>query len=329
MSLLTDLRCLKTSSIKHRCDSIGVSQLMAKRTRKKHHSSKSKSWSSQLDDIIRGVSGGFLFGIPLLYTMEVWWIGSETAPSLMLSILAITFVVVFLLNRTEGFRKTKGTRVFDTLMDSVEALAIGVASAASILVLLGEIRPGTPLNEALGKVVLESTPFALGAALAGAFLSGDRWSSSNSQNSDQQSNQTSKADELGLNATLADIGATSIGAMIIAFNIAPTDEIPMLNAAISPPWLLAIIATSLLISYAIVFQAGFTTQNKRRQQQGLFQGPLSETVFSYLVSLLAAAFMLFFFHRLSFSDPWMLWLNHTLVLGLPATIGGAAGRLAV
>jgi putative integral membrane protein (TIGR02587 family) len=102
----------------------------------------------------------------------------------------------------------------------------------------------------------------------------------------------------------------------------------MLNASASPPWLLAIMAASLLISYGIVFQAGFTTQIKRRQQQGLFQRPISETVFCYLVSLFAAALMLLFFHRLSFNDPWTLWLSNTLILGLPATVGGAAGRLA-
>lgn len=300
---------------------------MAKRTRKKRQSSH--SWSNQLNDMIRGASGGFLFGIPLLYTMEVWWIGSQTSPSLMLAILAITFVVVLLLNHTEGFRKTQSKRLFDTVMDSVEALAIGIVSATCILFVLGEITKETPLNEALGKSILESVPFALGAALAGAFLSGDRWSSSNNQDSDKQGNRKNQGKESNFNATLADIGGTLIGAMIIAFNIAPTDEIPMLDAAIAPPRLLAIIAVSLLISYGIVFQAGFTTQNQRRQQKGIFQRPLSETVMSYLVSLVASAFMLFFFHRLSLDDPWTLWLSRTLVLGLPATIGGAAGRLAI
>jgi putative integral membrane protein (TIGR02587 family) len=297
---------------------------MAKRSRKKRQ--HSNPWLNEFNDIIRGASGGFLFGIPMLYTMEVWWIGSQTSPPLMLALLVTSFVVVFLLNRTEGFRKTKSKQFLDTLMDSVEALAIGIVCATFVLILLGEIQLGTPLNEALGKLVLESIPFALGAALADAFLSGDRISASDRQdfnNPDAQANKTE------INATLADIGATLIGATIIAFNIAPTDEVPMLNAAASPPSLLAIIAASVLISYAIVFEAGFTTEPKRRQQQGLFQRPISETVFSYLVSLVAAAFMLFFFHRLSFNDPWTVWLNYTLILGLPATIGGAAGRLAI
>jgi putative integral membrane protein (TIGR02587 family) len=300
---------------------------MAKRTRKKRQ--YSPSWSNQFDDMIRGASGGFLFGIPLLYTMEVWWIGSQISPSVMLSILVTTFVVVFLLNRTEGFRKTKSKQFLDTVMDSVEALAIGIVCATFMLILLSEIKLETPLNEALGKLIIESVPFALGAALASGFLSGDRWSSSDSEDSDNKGDRGKKADQPEINATLADIGATLIGATIIAFNIAPTDEIPMLDASASPPGILAIIAASLIISYGIVFEAGFTTQKKRQQQQGIFQRPLNETVASYLVSLFAATLMLFFFHRLTFSDPWTVWLSYTVLLGLPASIGGAAGRIAI
>lgn len=281
---------------------------------KKH---RKNQWSNELNDIIRGASGGFLFGIPLLYTMEVWWIGSSTKPAQMSIAIITTFIVVFLLTRTEGFRKTKDIRWRDAAIDSVEAIAIGIVCAAVILFLLREITPETPLQQALGKIIFEGLPFALGVALASGFLSGDRYQSSDSDS------------EPMINPTLADIGATLIGAMIIAFNIAPTDEIPMLAAAISPPWQLAIIAASLLISYGIVFAADFTSQAKRQQQRGIFQRPLSETVMAYLVSLVASAFMLFFFHKLSFDDPWSVWLGYTLVLGLPATVGGAAGRLAV
>ncbi len=278
---------------------------------------RKNQWSNELHDIIRGASGGFLFGIPLLYTMEVWWIGSSAKPAQMSIAIVTTFLVVLLLTRTEGFRKTKDIRWRNAAMDTVEAIAIGIVCAAFVLFLLREITLETPLQETLGKIVFEGLPFSLGVALASGFLSGDRYESSDSDS------------EPMINPTVADIGATLIGAMIIAFNIAPTDEIPMLAAAISPPWQLAIIAASLLISYGIVFAADFTYQAKRQQQQGIFQSPLSETVMAYLVSLAASAFMLFFFHKLSFDDPWSVWLGYTLVLGLPATIGGAAGRLAV
>ncbi|MBD2595895.1 TIGR02587 family membrane protein [Nostoc spongiaeforme FACHB-130] len=277
------------------------------------------AWKREINDIVRGICGGFLFGIPLIYTMEVWWIGSLAKPRLIAIAIALMFVVVFLLNYTEGFRKRRNTwRLDEAAIDTVEAIAIGFVCSAFMLWLLQEITPATSLKESLGKVVYEGVPFTLGVALANQFLQAGN-----------QNNSTSATHKNNLHATLADLGATVIGATVIAFNIAPTDEVPMLAAAISPPWLWVLMAASLVISYAIVFQAGFSDQQKRRQQKGIFQRPLSETTISYLVSLLASGAMLFFFQKLTLSDPWIMWLEHTLVLGLPATIGGAAGRLAI
>lgn len=273
-------------------------------------------WGQEISDLIRGISGGFLFGIPLMYTMEVWWVGSYTTPPLMLGVLAITFVVVFLLDRTDGFRQSRSSNLKQSVMDSIEAMAIGTVCAASMLFLLREINSQTPLNEALGKVIFEGVTFSVGVALARSLLGGDE--------SSQQSSEQARPQ-----VALADVGATLVGTILIAFNIAPTDEIPLLASASSPPWLLAVIGASLLVSYGIVFAAGFTTQAQRRQHQGLFQSPVAETCISYLISLAAAAFMLWFFHRLNFADPWTIWLQHTVLLGLPATVGGAAGRLAI
>ncbi|MDZ8055591.1 MAG: TIGR02587 family membrane protein [Aulosira sp. ZfuVER01] len=282
---------------------------------KKRHKNQ---WRSEINDIIRGACGGFLFGIPLLYTMEVWWIGSLAKPQLMMLAIALMFIGVFLLNKTEGFRKRRHQkRPYEAATDTVEAIAIGLACSSFVLFLLQELTLDSPLKEALGKIIFESVPFTLGVALANQFL-GD---------TDNPQGQSKRRSEL--DATFADLGATVIGATVIAFNIAPTDEIPMLAATVSPAWQLGIIATSLIISYGIVFQAGFSDQQKRRQQKGIFQRPSSETIMSYLVSLLAAAMMLWFFQKLTLSDPWTMWLDHTLMLGLPATIGGAAGRLAI
>lgn len=282
------------------------------------------SWAQELDDFIRGVSGGFLFGIPLLYTMEVWWIGSSVSMLRVLLALVLTFGIVLMLNQTAGFRQISNSNLKTAAMDAVEAMAIGILCVATILVLLRQITLETPLNEALGKVIYEGVPFALGVALANQFLSGE-----DSQDTSHQTRPAKQTDGRTLNATLSDIGGTLIGAMIIAFNIAPTDEIPMLAAAVQGPWLLGVMGASLLISYAIVFEAGFANQLKRQQQRGIFQRPASETIASYLVSLLAAMAMLVFFDKLNGQDPWQLWLSYTILLGLPATVGGAAGRLAV
>lgn len=119
-----------------------------------------------LGDLVRAAAGGMLFGIPLLYTMEVWWIGSATTPAGMAAVFALTFVPVILLIHTAGFRRSRDFRWADILSDAVEAVAIGVVSVATVLVLLQEITLDTPFSETLGKIVYEATPFALGAAVA-------------------------------------------------------------------------------------------------------------------------------------------------------------------
>jgi putative integral membrane protein (TIGR02587 family) len=128
---------------------------------------------------------------------------------------------------------------------------------------------------------------------------------------------------------VADLGATFVGSVFIAFSIAPTDEIPMLAAASSPPALLAIMAASLVISYGIVFEAGFGDQQRRREQQGILQHPITETMVAYLTSLAGAALMLVFFRNVQVGDPGPHLISHVILLGLPAAVGGAAGRLAV
>jgi len=286
------------------------------------------SWARELEDITRGACGGFLFGIPLLYTMEVWWIGSTVSPSLMLLAIVTTWTVVFFLSRTEGFRRTANVSFSSAARDTVEAIAIGLVCTTLLLWILREVTLQTQLSEVLGKVVFESVPFSLGVALSNQFLS-----SSPEEDEEQSPEPANPAQTTDLHpeisGTLADVGATLIGAIIIAFSIAPTDEIPMLAASTSGVWLLATIAVSLTISYGIVFEANFANKSKRQQQQGLFQSPLSETIMSYLISLGAAAMMLWFFQQLDFSDPGEMWLSYSVLLGLPATIGGAAGRLAI
>ena len=288
---------------------------------------------NEFQDIVRGVSGGLLFGVPLLYTMEVWQIGSFTKPPALLIILGVTYIVVFLLNQSAGFRNKRYRTLRNSLFESVESLAIGLICSAFILTLLQEINQTTPLDEALGKIILEGVPFAIGVVLS-KFILDDQDSSTYSEPTSESKQSSFKhqkfhQNQLSLQATLDDIGATFTGAMFIGFNIAPTEEIRVLANAASAPWLIAIIAASLLISYCIVFAAGFRNQKQRHHQQGLFQSPNTETILSYFISLIASVLMLRFFQQLSFSDPGFLWLQSTLILGLPATIGGAAGRLAI
>ncbi|MGJ3252229.1 MAG: TIGR02587 family membrane protein [Elainellaceae cyanobacterium] len=288
-------------------------------------SSSPNIWLIELQDLLRGAAGGFLFGIPLLYTIEVWSIGSSARSPMLLVVLGATFIIVLLLTQVEGFRRTLTLHPLEAVMESIEALSLGLVCAAIALILLRRITLETPLSETLGKLIFEGVPFSIGVALARSTLSGDRVRSRNRRMS---SSRFSPPTRFNLRDTLIDFDATLIGAVIIAFSIAPTEEIPILAADIPPLWLLLIMSASLLLSYGIVFASGFANRAER-QQRGLLISPTTETLVAYLVALVASVMMLVFFQQLNLQDPWQEWLSDTIVLGLPASIGGAAGRILI
>lgn len=295
------------------------------------------TWRGELTDLVRAASGGLLFGVPLLYTMEVWWTGSRSSPAQMVVLLALLFVPAFVLNKTAGFRSARDVGIGDALADSVETVAVGVVLTAVVLVLLRQITLDTPVPAAVGMVLYESIPFCLGAGVARHFLHGSRDGSDDDDADADGAAPEGTAGETGaaqpdgrpdeLNRTLADIGATTIGAIFISISIAPTDEVPMIASSMGQGWLLLFIGASLLISYAIVFVAGFAGQERRHAQEGIFQRPLTETMACYLVALVVSAVMLWIFRR--GVDPGTDAVTRIVILGLPAAVGGAAGRLAM
>lgn len=273
------------------------------------------TWSKEACDLARGVAGGFLFGIPLLYTMEVWWFGSSAHPAQALVALALTAVVVYGLTMVNGFRNDQSIPpIRKSLGDTVEALALGFVCASSVLLLLREVDlQTTPFSEFVGKAVFEGLPFAFGVALADA------------QTQVVENPALEKVEQK--HPVLADLTAAFTGAVFFAFSIAPTDEVPMLSSPMTPASLALLVLGSLLVSYLIVFIAGFGDQKGRKSSPHFWQQPLPETLLCYGVALVAAAGLLVFFGRLGAGDPPSTWATQIIVLGLPAAVGGAAGRL--
>ena len=285
------------------------------------------TWATEATDLVRAASGGLLFGIPLLYTVEVLWTGQHTSPPRMLVVLLLSFLPLLVLNRTEGFRSKRDVTFVDAVTDAVEGVALAIVLVFGALVLLGEVDTDTPPRIALGKMAYQVMPFCIGIGVARHILrpkGGDR---DNDGSDGDAPRREGESRDHRINGTVADIGASVIGSIFVALSIAPTDEVPLLAASRSPQHLLAIIGVSLVVAYSIVFVAGFTGQQQRHHQEGALQHPVTETVVSYLAALASSWAMLAIFQRAD--GPWHVTLAHVVVLGLPAAIGGAAGRLAV
>jgi putative integral membrane protein (TIGR02587 family) len=276
-------------------------------------------WRREAEGLTRAFAGAFLFGIPLLMTMEMWRIGAFVGAERLLGALGLALLVNLGLAHISGFKDEAHTVLTD-LEEAVEALAVGAVASAIVLLLLNQIAPGDPLRPTVGRVVLQTVPLSIGASLANAVL----FQPGTSREGPQEMPAVDP-----WRATIGDFGATAIGAAFISFNIAPTEEVPTLAIEMSDAHVAAAVLFSLVVTYAIVFESSFGRHHERRRHPGLFQRPLTETTAAYLVSLLVAFVSLAIFERVGAGQPLSHAVAQTVVLGIPASIGGAAGRLVV
>ncbi|MDQ4100001.1 MAG: TIGR02587 family membrane protein, partial [Chloroflexota bacterium] len=217
-------------------------------------------WEEELEDLLRGLSGGLLIGVPLIYTMETWWIGKTATVFHTLAFLAIAYLVNLLFIIFAGFRRQEigSSRPF---ADAAEATALALLASAVTLVLLDQLERDQPLNVTLGMIAIDAMPVAFGVSVANHILDRDRGHEAPSGDGRGKNDDTQAAH--GMRAVLLDVGASFAGALFLSFNIAPTEEIPMLASEIPTLGLPLLIGFSLLLSYAIVFAAGFGGQTRR------------------------------------------------------------------
>ena len=278
-------------------------------------SDAASAWSQELSDFIRAFSGAFIFGVPLLFTMEMWWLGEYADLWKMVGFLALAFAANLGLTYAAGFKRksTFGTSV----NQAVDVVAVGIVAATVMLLILNRIRLSDPLDSILGMIVIQAVPLSIGASVANEVF-GRR--GEKQRQGEQHGHQLEP-----WQALVSDVGATSVGGVFIGVSIAPTEEVPMLAAGLQYVHILALIGFSLLLSYGIVFASEFD----QARSEGLFQRPITETTLAYVISLVVAFVSLYLFGQIEIGDQVQDVVEQTIVLGVPTTIGGAAGRLVI
>ncbi len=281
-------------------------------------SSTVSPWQRELDDFVRALSGAFLLGVPLLFTMEMWWLGSYERPWKLLVLLGIALAANVALAQSAGFRERPA--LGNSVEQAIDAVAVGAFASAIVLLVLNRVAIGDPLDTVLGKIVVQAVPLSLGASVATMIFGAGR--------GDRRGDaDTAASARSPWQAALKDAGATVTGGIFIGFSIAPTEEVLLLAAELTPPHLLALIALSLALTYAIVFESGFDPNQIQPRYNGLYQSAITETTAAYAVSLVVAVGALLLFNASGLTDSPQHLLGQVLVLGLPTAIGGAAGRL--
>ena len=261
----------------------------------------------------RGIGGGFLFSLPLILTMEVWSAGVTVTPARLAVALVATFVLLCGYNAFAGLRHDSTIR--EILVDSIEELGIGLTLSALILFLLGRIGFGSSPETSLALVVMEGLFIAVGVSVGTAQLSGGDDNGGSDSGSPQGRHQT----------LLSELVLAVCGAVLIAANVAPTDEVLFLASEMSPIQLLGTMSTSLMLAATLLYFSDFTGSARFAGTRAFF-GVAHGTVITYAAALASSAALLWFFGRLEgLGVP--LQLAQCVVLGLVATLGASAGRL--
>lgn len=270
------------------------------------------STGDSLREYGRGFAGGLLFSLPLLYTMEVWWAGFLASPLRLILLLAVTYLLLLGYNRFAGMRHDADWA--EVAIDSVEELGLGLVTSAGVLFLLGRIGGSMPLDEVLGKIVVEAALVAIGFSVGSAQLG------TGTKDSGKGDEESERATSLGNQVVIA-----LCGAVLFAANVAPTEEIVLIAIETGVGRLLGIAAFSLALSAAVLYFLDFTDSERFAPVDSRLD-VLAGTAIPYAVSLVASAAILWFFGRFEGVGVAMC-ARETVVLAFPASLGAAAGRL--
>lgn len=261
--------------------------------------------------LARAFGGAILFALPLLMTMEMWWLGFYLDRANLGVFMAGMVPVLVALDHYSGFEDTTSWR--EDVLDGVIAYGVGLVASFTILVLFHVIDFGQPLREVVGKVAIQSVPASFGAVIANSQLAGD--------DDDGRSERRQKADGYP-----AEVFLMCAGALFLAFNVAPTEEMVLIAYMMTPWHGIALVAASLLVMHGFVFALEFRGTHERPRGTSPWSLFFRFTVVGYAVALTVSAYVLWTFGRLEDGAAYT-YLMKTLVLAFPASLGAAAARL--
>ena len=264
--------------------------------------------------LARAFGGAIIFGLPLLMTMEMWWLGFTMEPLRLALLVVFTIPLLVGLSHVSGFEETFGAR--DDILDAFVAYAVGFVVGAGVLALFGVIGTEMPASEVIAKIALQAVPGSMGALLAQSQF-GPASDEPDDEEAEERRRPSNYWSQLFLMAA---------GALFLAFNVAPTEEMQLISYFMDPVRVLAMIALSLAIMHAFVYALEFSGQHVIEPGTPFWSEFSRFTVVGYVIALLISAYVLWTFGRLD-DTGWEERITGILVLGFPAAVGAAAARL--
>ncbi len=290
-----------------------------------------RSIAESLKEYARGIAGGLLFSLPLLYTMEMWQAGVASHPFELVIYVVVTYLLLLGYNRFAGLREDASFA--EVAIDSIEEMGLGVVIAVVMLWLTGRIAGDLTRPEIVGQVAVEAMTVAIGVSVGTAQLGGNAKDSESAGATNNSSKQNSSADsqhgEAQPNDDNESFGGQLVialcGAVLFAANVAPTEEIIVIAIESSVWKIIGLAVASLAFGGVLLMFSGFHGSDKFVRDSGASVA-LRYAVTTYAVALLASAAILFFFGRFD-GQKLSVCVAQVVVLGVASVLGASAGRL--
>jgi putative integral membrane protein (TIGR02587 family) len=244
-------------------------------------------------------------------TMEMWHLGFYMARLPLALFIVVMIPVLIGLEYFTGFKEA--TTLLDEVADAAVAYGVGLVASLLVLLLFNLISLDEPLSSIVGKVALQAVPASFGAML------------SNSTFGAHGAAERRHKRDMGFGGTLFIMG---VGALFLAFNVAPTEEMVLLASRMTHQHAVALALTSLLLIHGFVYALAFRGGQEAPEGVWRWNLILRYTVPGYAIALLVSAYVLWTFGR--YEDHAVArMVMQAVVLGFPASIGAAAARLVV
>ena len=279
-----------------------------------------KPIQESLKEYGRGLTGGLLFSLPMLYTMELWWAGFIANTMQLVIYFMVGISLLLLYNRYVGIRNDSS--IIECLLESFEEMGLAILLTLFILWITGRISEVMSLSEISGKVVVEAVTVAIGVSVGKSQLGSDKKDNEEAQEKDDDTEALERPD------LIRAISIALCGAILIASNVAPTEEVVVIAMESEVYKIFIIAMLSIGIGGAVLYYINFTGTEQMAVASGQHRKALAGTIIMYAIALSSSAFMLWFFGRFAGLELGGI-IAQTIVLGFPATLGASAGRLLI
>jgi putative integral membrane protein (TIGR02587 family) len=275
--------------------------------------SEHDKFSGSLTTLARAFAGAILFSFPILMTMEMWALGSSLDGYRLALFILLSFPLLLGLSYFDGFEVTSG--LFDDVIDTFVAYAVGFATSAVVLLMFNIVNGTMSADEILGKIALLALPTSLGAVLAQSLLMTDDEAG---EEADDRQRQATYAGQLFL---------MTAGAVFLSMSVAPTEEMLLIGFKMTDWHTIAVILLTIAVMHAFIHAVEYSGHsNALSPNEGEWSVFLRYTVVGYALVLIISFYLLWTFGSLGGMD-FTQQMKTTVVLSVPAAFGASASRL--